>query len=421
MTVNARLHKDDEKSLDKSQPIAVVSTGAVRRVEFVDNNQESFRSNALVLEPKDCSLYVMKPGCQERLRHRVRMDRRIKEPRISISFRAFIPECDRVPQTPSSAAFVTPDNKQSSSSPSIVTGADGLSNSKEHYTKELHKKFPGLALPGPPKMKPLPQIDHAVTPLSSKQHPRVAPNVQTCTKADMGYSPFPNTLNQFNSSLFDSTAPTLVSSSGNDKLCLLLGTSMTQNVDGAKMSKKGRTLVNLSSSGAKIEHVLKVAADFHYENPLSVHRVDKIVVSAGTNDIRWFNGHANSVRREFKQKLVELVSDLKIMFPNAHISFQTVLPIRIMYNYTVDSVHQFNNLLLEICSQYGCTFFDCFSRFLDREGVHPNKLFYRDACHLNDVGLKVLCRALKFLIYGNIFNPIPRYSLYSRFYPFHKH
>ncbi len=152
-TVNARLHRDDEASLDQSQPIIVLSIGAVRRVEFVDNNQESFRSNALVLEPKECSVYVMRPGCQERLRHRVRMDRRIKESRISISFRAFIPESDRVAQvsnpdvTPKRAASVTPDYKQPSSSPNTVTVAGGLSNSNDHFIKELHKKFPGLALP----------------------------------------------------------------------------------------------------------------------------------------------------------------------------------------------------------------------------------------------------------------------------------
>ena len=183
------------------------------------------------------------------------------------------------------------------------------------------------------------------------------------------------------------------------------------------MSKKGRTVVNLSTSGAYIEHIKKMAHDFHYENPNSIHKVDKIVVSAGTNEIKWYNCHSKNLRHEFKPKLIDLIIDLKQLFPAAHITFQTVLPIRIVYNYTVDSVHGFNNLLLEVCSQFGCTFYDCFSRFLDREGVNPNRLLYRDNWHLSDIGLKVLCRALKFLIYGNIFNPIPRYSLYPRFYP----
>jgi lysophospholipase L1-like esterase len=155
---------------------------------------------------------------------------------------------------------------------------------------------------------------------------------------------------------------------------------------------------------------------FHYENPNSVHKVDKIIVSTGTNEIKWFNSHSKNLRHEFKPKLVDLILVLKQLFPAAHITFQTVLPIRIIYNYTVDSVHQFNNLLLEVCSQFGCTFYDCFARFLDREGVNPNKLLSRDNWHLSDIGLKVLCRALKFLIYGNIFNPIPRYSLYPRYY-----
>ena len=423
-SVSARLHHDGEKSLDPSQPIVVVTSGAVRRVEFVDNNQESFRSSVLTIDPANCSVYVMKPGCQEGFRHRVRMDQRVKEPRISISFRCILSESDKVAQantpsatTPNSVDFVTPDSKHSScdiaSSPHTVSGAL-QSITKDKRTEELHKRFPGLALPGPPSVtapkKPLTDAD---SPLTSRQH---VPPIKGTTE---GYSPFGTS--HLESSWLASTAVPPLPGSDSEKLCILLGTSITQHVDGSLMSKKGRTVVNLSASGANIEHLRKMAGDFHYENPHSIHKVDKIVVSVGTNDIKWYNCHINSLRREFKPKLIALIQDLKLLFPYASISFQTVLPIRIVYNYTVDSVHQFNNLLLEVCSQFSCTFFDCFSRFLDREGVHPNKLLYRDNWHLSDIGLKVLCRALKFLIYGNIFNPIPRYSIYSRVYPFYKH
>ncbi len=406
-TVNARLHSDNEDSLDSSQPIVVLSIGAVRRVEFVDNNQESFRSSALTIDPGNCSVYVMKPGCQEGFRHRVRMDQRVKEPRISISFRAFLSESDKLSQaktvavtTPNSVGPVTP-----------VASGTSKSTTKDKITEELHKRFPGLALPGPPTVRaPKKPLQDGDSPLTSRQ-PVPLVKGTTCVE---GHSPF-------GTSHLDSSWLASPAGSDGEKLCLLLGTSITQRVDGALMSKKGRTVVNLSASGANIEHVHKMAGDFHYENPHSIHKVDKIVVSVGTNDIKWYNCHVKNLRREFKPKLITLIQDLKLLFPFASISFQTVLPIRIVYNYTVDSVHQFNNLLLEVCSQFSCTFFDCFSRFLDREGVHPNRLFYRDNWHLNDIGLKVLCRALKFLIYGNIFNPIPRYSIYSRSYPFNKY
>ena len=89
--VRARLHCDDEAELDHTQHIAVVSLGAVRNVEFVDNKQESFRTNACTLKPSNGSLYLMKAGCQQAFRHRVRMNKQVKDFRISISFRSFIP------------------------------------------------------------------------------------------------------------------------------------------------------------------------------------------------------------------------------------------------------------------------------------------------------------------------------------------
>ncbi len=159
-----------------------------------------------------------------------------------------------------------------------------------------------------------------------------------------------------------------------------------------------------------------MASDIHFENLQSVHKVDKIVLSVGTNDIKWYNCFTRNMRRDLQPKLVKLVQDVKQLYPSAHVYFHTVLPIRVVYKYTAASVHQFNNLLLDVCTQYGCTFFDCFARFLDQEGNFYNSLLYRDNWHLNNVGLKVLCRALKFLIYGNLFNPHPRYSLYHRYY-----
>ena len=62
-SVSVRLHSDNEESLDPTQPIVVVSIGATRRVDFVDNEQESFRANTIVLNPSDpLSLLVYRLG-----------------------------------------------------------------------------------------------------------------------------------------------------------------------------------------------------------------------------------------------------------------------------------------------------------------------------------------------------------------------
>ena len=217
-----------------------------------------------------------------------------------------------------------------------------------------------------------------------------------------GYSPFPS-----------HDVPTVLSKDhtpASEKPCVIFSTSITEAVDGLKMSKKNRTVVNFSSSGANIDDIRLMANDFHQENLRSIHKIYQIVVSVGTNDIKWYNCFARNLKRDMKPKLVSLIKELKLLFPPAQIYFHTVLPMRIVYKYTAASVHQFNNLLYEVCSQYNCFFFDCFARFLDQQGIFYCSTLFRDNWHLSNAGLKVLCWALKFMIYGHLFNPLPRYS-----------
>ena len=94
-----RLH-DDEKCLDSTQPICILSIGSVRRIEWVDKQQESFRTPVKHLDPADGSLYTMKAGCQERFLHRVRKNKRVREGRFCLSFRCFVEDYDvKVPST----------------------------------------------------------------------------------------------------------------------------------------------------------------------------------------------------------------------------------------------------------------------------------------------------------------------------------
>ena len=131
--------------------------------------------------------------------------------------------------------------------------------------------------------------------------------------------------------------------------------------------------------------------------------------------MKYFNCWRNDVFKIFRSPLVNLIKSLKHMFPYAQIVFVSVLPFQRKYKYTAEGLHQFNFLLREVCVQQGCIFFDCFGEFLVRlipsspydrgERWDFNQCLYRGNIHLNDNGLKVLCRALKFLIYGNSCNP----------------
>jgi alkylated DNA repair dioxygenase AlkB/lysophospholipase L1-like esterase len=419
--VRARLHSDDEDELDHTQPIVVVSLGAVRTIEFVDNNQSSFRHTAKSLGPSEGSVYVMHPGCQQGFRHRVRMSKKTKGYRISLSFRAFKLQSEHPKTLP--IALTSSPNKSDASFASCNSNAEHheLSSQIADKTspvivKPLEELLDFGELPRVYKLRPaaVPPPEPINTTPPDKitlKHQQVSnDNISSIhSPVPPGYAPFP--------SHSEHTGVSTGRTMANEKICVLFGTSITDRIDGPLMSKKNRTVVNVSTSGANIDDIRLMAHDFHADYLRSIHKIDKIVVSVGTNDIKWYNSFARNMKRDMKPKLVLLVKELKLLFPSAQIYFHTVLPIRVVYKYTAASVHQFNNLLLEVCSQYRCFFFDCFSRFLDKQGNFYNKALFRDNFHLNDAGLKVLCRALKFMIYGDLFNPHPRYSCYPSYYP----
>ena len=357
--VCARLHDDNEGTMDQSQPICVLSLGAQRQVEFVFKGQESFRSNVLAVTPENASLYIMKAGTQDFFKHRVRKNKNIKGDRISISFRCFL-------------------------------GHNAMSN----------------AIPNPPVtpvvMKP--GIVQTSTP-----YPQEAPS--------MAFSHFSG---HHDDSLRSSNAVHSEKADyrPNEKLCLLFGSSITEGVVASKISRGNRTVVNLSSTGFGITDVEKAAADFCYENPISISKVDKVIINVGTNEVKHFNSYYRKISDYFWGPLCKLVQKIKQLFYNAQIIFQSVLPIKIIFTYNIKSIHLFNRLLINICERYGCIFHDCFGLFLDHAEWDINySLYSRKGIHLNERGLGVLCRALKYVIYHNVYNPQAR-TPFLRFYPY---
>ena len=188
------------------------------------------------------------------------------------------------------------------------------------------------------------------------------------------------------------------------------------------MSRGTRTVVNVSHSGATVRDATDEVEAFANDNPRSIENVDKIVFCVGTNEIKWFKpNREKTVHKCFRSPLVNLIRVTKSLFPFAQITFRCVLPIRIIYNYTARAVEQFNSLLFEVCQKYGCIYSDegfteylkvCFDSFSYRwyTDYNADLYRYRDRFHLNDTGIKILCRALKNIIYRNVFNPLPRFA-----------
>ena len=362
------LHDDSEESIDSSQPICVLSLGVNRKVEFVGKDQDSYRLAAKSISPDDCSLYTMKAGCQDLFLHRVRMNKKIKGERISLSFRCFVPKGKQV------TAVTAP----RLSTPLKVNTVTSTSNGSVFHSANdvLHD------------MSPIKKLSFELN--SNSQ----------------GYCPY---------SRDKSSARTAPKS--DEKICVIFGTSITDRVDGARMSRGSRTVINCSNSGANISDVTSEVEAFCNDNPRSVANVDKIIFCIGTNEVKWFNTKRRNIN-VFRAPLANLVKLTKSLFPHAHIIFRCVLPIRIVYKYTAIAVEGFNRILFDVCREFGCIYSDeytgeflkyCYCKFFDYWYMNYNADYYWDNWHLNDKGIKILCRALKNIIYHNLFNPLPRY------------
>lgn len=413
-TVNIRKHEDNEKSVSQKEPICVVSLGANRRVEFYDKKNDSYNSAPVMkLAPKESSLYIMKQGCQENFKHKVPLDKRVKHSRISISFRCFLPESERELAVESSVATPHLTNVSSPLSslhhntpappnhPPISEEVSPIHTNQAHEVSSVH--FQHLSVTK--------KLADNFSLLDSEQPPPPQPPPNTS-----GYVPFRNQDSYVRTTTYFGTTGVSSKPKSDEKLCLIFGTSITTGIDAQKMSRGSRTVVNCSYSGARIPDILKIAQDFFVEHPQSVDIVDKIIISVGTNEVKYFNSDKYDISKRYRAPLIDLVKSLKFMFPHSIITFQSVLPIRLFYKYTAISVLRFNQLLFEICRNYGCMYLDCFEEFLDQFHHDHNYNLYRDNFHLNEYGLSRLCRALKFIIYHSSFNPLLRYHYYPRYH-----
>ena len=87
------------------------------------------------------------------------------------------------------------------------------------------------------------------------------------------------------------------------------------------MSRRSRRVINCSYSGANVWDLRDAVRDFNLEYPGVVNRIDKVLVSIGTNDVKNFDLTGFNVRTKFRQPLVDLVKLIKLLLPSAQIIF----------------------------------------------------------------------------------------------------
>ncbi len=110
--VAGRLHADDEDIICQNTPIVTVSLGAPRTIDFAKDSKSAV-VKTLTLEDK--SAFVMKPGCQQTVKHRLNRGAADSGVRYSISFRKAI--APATPVSPNPILSSSPKNSHSSATP----------------------------------------------------------------------------------------------------------------------------------------------------------------------------------------------------------------------------------------------------------------------------------------------------------------
>ena len=313
-------HDDGESLMDGSSSISTVTFGSARDVQFCDHS----RFPRLPQHTVNCGnhdLMIMKPGCQQRLVHRVcrgNSKGEEVERRFVISFR-------KLSQPDSS-----PDDPE-------------ISFGEKSPAAKIQKTAP------PPRSTP--------------------------------------------------------------RVTLIVGDSHTIGLDGTKLGRHGRKrVINLSKQGARIGDVREQIEGFYLsdEHASGGIIVDKVFVSVGTNDIRDCRENGT---RALKIPLLYLAEQIKLLYPDAVVWLQNLVPLPWQHNYTFRNVQEFNSVIYEVCKHAQLYFLDIFSEFLVFNPMY-NVLRRRESLfvdnkniHLNKYGLSRLARRYINLIH-NSFNPL---------------
>lgn len=348
-----RYHDDNEDDMDQTEPICILSIGSKRTVDFLYQDQD-YRSRPVhSISPVDGSLYTMKSGCQQIFKHRVKKDTRVTSDRYCLSFRRRKTVEEETTPTPAEPGNISSPVKRMIQQ--LESGTFSPPTSDLTIDPKEHKSSP-------------PPHEHKSSPPPQNEKPQ--------SRATREKS---------------------------KNTTVLFGTSITSRIDGPQLATRGRKVINISQSGAKIRDIKRNMEFFHANNSAAPY-VDKIVFSFGTNDIKYSRRGV----LHLKQVIIDLVLTAKSLFPGCIILIQCCLPIKDAYWYTCNNVLSFNRLLSNICSNFNCIYIDCFRYFLSPDGSDSNYHLYYDWLHLNNVGLGVLARCLSTVVnrrsYNHVFN-----------------
>ena len=377
-----RLHDDFEFEMDQSEPFVVISVGETRNVEFFHNYQKPSEVPIRTISAEQGSMYTMNSNCQNFFRHRVPAAGYQSGCRYSLSFRRIL-------------------NLEDSSL--IIDPSEASNNNKIPTCSFTHtpRKLPSApahsnVTPSAPEMSPIAPLTPSAPPLSLRLSPS-APPLSQSMQLDEEHPIISQPLQNNNLS----HSPKNVT--------VLFGTSITKRMNPDLISNTDCEFINVSVSGAKLVNhnrssnvpdMATIVKEFSDSHPTKVPNVNRVIFSVGTNDIKFLK---NKQIGPFRRHICDLVHLSRRLFgKHVQICFQSVLPMRVMYTYTVSNFINFNLLLKSICYNYDCTFLDWFDNFLDFERRDIDRSLYVDSVHLNRNGLYIL---------NNLFDQLCKYEV----------
>ena len=420
-----RLHDDFEWEMDHSQPFVNVSIGCCRKIEFFHNYQKASETPAKVVLVQNGSMYTMNKGCQKFFRHRVPSMGSSTGARFNLSFRCildfkkvpigssrdFISGCETPVKESMPAEAKAPICFSPRTLPSIpkklapqifspkVPSAPPSETSP--IASDLAPSAPReeVSPDAPPAIPSAPRFEAPLTssPKFPSIHPSAPPLEASTSYSQTALPPTAPPIELFSSG---QTVPLSVAhgnTADNRDVTVLFGTSITRHLDPEFISNRNTEFINVSVSGAKLKNTSRYSSipdiatmvrDFADSQPSKVHRVNRVVFSCGTNDIKFLKSKQLGPLRENLCNLIHLAR--QVFGYGVDILFQSVLPMRVMYSYTVENFLNFNRLLQNVCCGYGCRYIDWFHYFLDSNGDDINDIFYADPIHLNRRGIATL-------------------------------
>ena len=192
------------------------------------------------------------------------------------------------------------------------------------------------------------------------------------------------------------------------KVILIAGDSFAERLDSIRLSKrryKGRVF-NIAKGGAKIADVETAVEKYVLDNPDD--KVEKVIMSIGTNDIRYCSKGVSHLKGPLKK----LFKKVKTLAPDAKVFVQSLLPLpfsdRDRYKIS-QNVNAFNNILYNCCSYEHIYYMDVFDHFLNEWGSARSRELFPTSLsdvHPNSRGMGKLAKFYIYVIHNRRFNPV---------------